>query len=49
MTSRVDHVSDTVTKELDEARSYLLAETEPKGLHHLPVLRWLVGNTELMK
>jgi CRISPR/Cas system-associated exonuclease Cas4 (RecB family) len=31
MTSRVDQISDTVTKELDEARAYLLSETEPKG------------------
>jgi hypothetical protein len=31
MTSRVDQISDTVTKELDEARAYLLSEAEPKG------------------
>jgi hypothetical protein len=31
MTSRVDQISDTVTKELDEAHAYLLSETEPKG------------------
>jgi Domain of unknown function(DUF2779) len=31
MTSRVDQISETVTKELDEARAYLLSETEPKG------------------
>src|SRR5207245_1541481 len=31
MTSRVDQVSETVAKELDEARDYLLAEAEPKG------------------
>jgi Domain of unknown function(DUF2779) len=31
MTARVDQLSDTVQKELDEARTYLLAETEPKG------------------
>ncbi len=31
MTSRVERISDAVTKELDEARAYLLSETEPKG------------------
>jgi hypothetical protein len=31
MTSRVEQISDAVTKELDEARAYLLSETEPKG------------------
>ena len=31
MTSRVDQISSTITKELDEARTYLLAEPEPKG------------------
>jgi uncharacterized protein DUF2779 len=31
VTSRIDQISDTVTKELDEARAYLLSETEPKG------------------
>jgi hypothetical protein len=31
MTSRVDQIADTVTKELDEARAYLLSDTEPKG------------------
>ena len=31
MTSRVDQIADTVTRELDEARAYLLSETEPKG------------------
>ncbi|MGB8543109.1 MAG: DUF2779 domain-containing protein [Candidatus Acidiferrales bacterium] len=31
MISRVDQIADTVTKELDEARAYLLSDTEPKG------------------
>jgi len=31
ITSRVDQISDTVTKELDEACAYLIWETEPKG------------------
>jgi Domain of unknown function(DUF2779) len=31
MTSRVDQISDSITKELDQARAYLLAEAEPKG------------------
>jgi hypothetical protein len=31
MTSRVEQIADTVTKELDLARTYLLSDTEPKG------------------
>jgi len=31
MTSRVDQISHTIAKELDQARAYLLAEAEPKG------------------
>jgi hypothetical protein len=31
MTRRVDQIADTVTRELDEARAYLLSDTEPKG------------------
>jgi hypothetical protein len=31
MTSRVEQVADTVEKELDEARAYLLLDAEPKG------------------
>jgi hypothetical protein len=37
MTSRVDQIADTVTRELDEARAYLLSDTEPEG----PVLLYL--------
>jgi len=31
MTSRVDQIADSVAAEMEQARTYLLAETEPKG------------------
>ena len=31
MTSRVDQIADSVAMEMEQARTYLLAETEPKG------------------